>query len=139
MSSRERIFGAVPFWLRLEGLAALVLAIVLYARSDHSWLLFAILFLIPDVSIAAYGAGPRVGAAAYNAVHSYVGPLALAVALLVTGVPLGVPIIWIAHIGFDRMCGYGLKYPTGFGDTHLGRIGRLGAGAKRREEVRHDR
>ena len=33
-------------------------------------------------------------------------------------------LIWIAHIGLDRALGYGLKYATGFGDTHLGRIGR---------------
>jgi hypothetical protein len=28
-------------------------------------------------------------------------------------------LIWTAHIGFDRMLGYGLKYPTRFKDTHL--------------------
>ena len=32
-------------------------------------------------------------------------------------------LIWIAHIGLDRALGYGLKYATGFGDTHLGHIG----------------
>jgi hypothetical protein len=26
----------------------------------------------------------------------------------------------------DRLFGYGLKYDSGFGDTHLGRIGRHG-------------
>jgi hypothetical protein len=55
---------------------------------------------------------------------------ALALALTLVGFFVGVPaaaaggLIWIAHIGFDRALGYGLKYPTGFGDTHLGRIGR---------------
>jgi hypothetical protein len=29
-----------------------------------------------------------------------------------------------AHIGIDRALGYGLKYSTGFGFTHLGRIGK---------------
>jgi Domain of unknown function (DUF4260) len=29
-------------------------------------------------------------------------------------------------VGIDRLAGYGLKHPTGFGDTHLGRIGRIG-------------
>jgi Domain of unknown function (DUF4260) len=29
-----------------------------------------------------------------------------------------------AHIGLDRALGYGLKYSTAFGDTHLGRTGR---------------
>jgi hypothetical protein len=32
-------------------------------------------------------------------------------------------LIDLAHVGFDRMLGYGLKYGTGFGDTHLGRKG----------------
>ena len=46
---------------------------------------------------------------------------------MLAGFLVGVPaaaaggLIWIAHIGFDRALGYGLKYPTGFGDTHLGR------------------
>jgi hypothetical protein len=30
----------------------------------------------------------------------------------------------MAHVGFDRALGFGLKYGTGFGDTHLSRTGR---------------
>ena len=30
--------------------------------------------------------------------------------------------IWLAHIGVDRMVGYGLKYPTSSKDTHLNRV-----------------
>ena len=37
---------------------------------------------------------------------------------------LSIAMIWLAHIGFDRALGYGLKYATGFGFTHLGRIGK---------------
>ncbi|MDU3890869.1 MAG: DUF4260 family protein [Serratia liquefaciens] len=33
-------------------------------------------------------------------------------------------LIWGAHIGFDRALGYGLKYASGFADTHLGGLGR---------------
>jgi hypothetical protein len=124
MTSPGSVTGAVRVWLRLEGLAALALAVALYARGEHSWGLFAALFLAPDLTFLAYLAGPRVGAAAYNALHSYVGPLALAGALLAAGRPLAVALIWAAHVGVDRELGYGLKYPTGFGDTHLGRIGR---------------
>jgi hypothetical protein len=36
-----------------------------------------------------------------------------------------IAMIWLAHIGFDRALGYGLKYASGFGFTHLGRIGKL--------------
>ncbi len=35
--------------------------------------------------------------------------------------------VLVAHVGGDRLAGYGLKYPTAFGDTHLGWIGRRGA------------
>jgi hypothetical protein len=121
------VIGSVRTWLRAEGLAALAVALLLYMRGDYSWRLFALLFLAPDLSLAGYLAGPRVGAAIYNALHSYVGPLVLAVVLLATGRSAAVPLIWAAHIGFDRLLGYGLKYPSGFGDTHLGAIGRARA------------
>jgi hypothetical protein len=35
---------------------------------------------------------------------------------------LSLALIWLAHIGMDRMVGYGLKYPTAFKDTHLSRV-----------------
>jgi len=40
--------------------------------------------------------------------------------------PALVPIalIWMNHIGVDRLLGYGLKYPAGFGWTHLGKLGK---------------
>jgi hypothetical protein len=118
------VTGAPRVWLRLEGVAVLALAVLLYARGGHSWLLFAALFLAPDLSFAAYLAGPRAGALAYNAAHSYVGPVVAAALALLTGRPPVVALLWAAHIGFDRALGYGLKYPSGFADTHLGRIGR---------------
>jgi len=116
--------GSVRLWLRLEGLAAFTLAVYLFARGGHSWPLLAVLFFVPDLSFAAYLAGPRVGALVYNLAHSYVGPIALGAAFVATGRPPVMALIWAAHIGFDRMLGYGLKYPAGFGDTHLGAIGR---------------
>ena len=105
-------------------LAVLALAVLVFQRGGHSWLLLALLFLAPDLSFAGYLGGPRVGAAAYNAAHSYVGPVVAAVLALLTGRPPVLACIWAAHVGFDRALGYGLKYPTGFGDTHLGAIGR---------------
>jgi hypothetical protein len=33
-------------------------------------------------------------------------------------------IILFAHSSMDRLFGYGLKYFTGFSDTHLGKIGK---------------
>ncbi len=120
--------GAPRLWLRLEGAAVLALAILVFAHGGHSWALLAILFLAPDLSFAGYLAGPRVGSAIYNVAHSYLGPVALAAWALLTGRPPVAATIWFAHIGFDRMLGYGLKYPSAFSDTHLGRIGRRTAG-----------
>jgi hypothetical protein len=124
--SADAAHGAVRVWLRLEGIAAFLLATSLYAHQGNSWLVFAALFFAPDVSFAAYLAGPRVGAAIYNVAHSYLGPLIVAAAAVSAEAGLTVALVWAAHIGFDRALGYGLKYPTAFGDTHLGRIGRGG-------------
>lgn len=87
------------------------------------WLL--LLLLAPDLSMVGYLSGPRVGAITYNAVHN------LVVALAVLGIGWFVPVapralagaILLAHVGMDRSLGYGLKLPTDFRDTHLGRIG----------------
>lgn len=132
MDSTVSLAGAaqssVRRWLRLEGLMAFLLATYLYDQAGGSWLAFLLLFLVPDVSFAGYLAGPRVGAVVYNVAHSYVGPLALVAILLMSGLELPLTLVWVAHIGFDRALGYGLKYPSAFGDTHLGRIGRAVAG-----------
>jgi hypothetical protein len=110
--------------LRLEGLAVLAAAIAVYVDGQYALWALIVFFLAPDLSFAGYAGGPRVGAVVYNAAHTYVGALALGAACAVTGGGLGVQIalIWAAHIGADRLLGFGLKYPTGFGDTHLGRV-----------------
>ena len=110
--------------LRLEGLALFVGALVVYFDQGFGWLLLVVLFLAPDLSFAGYLAGPRVGATAYNAVHTTVGPIALAIVgvLVDTDWCLQLALIWLGHIGIDRLLGYGLKYPTAFQDTHLSRV-----------------
>jgi hypothetical protein len=118
--------GGVRAVLRLEGAATFAAAIAFYGHAGFSWLAFVPLFVAPDLSMLAYLVGPRAGALAYNLVHTY----AVAVPVALAGFALGSPVasalalIWVAHIGFDRMLGYGLKYASGFGDTHLGRMGR---------------
>jgi hypothetical protein len=118
--------GGVRAVLRLEGAAAFATAIGLYGHAGFSWLAFAVLFLAPDLAMVAYLAGPRAGALAYNLAHTYALALLVALAGFAFGSPLALALalIGVAHIGFDRMLGYGLKYASGFGDTHLGRIGR---------------
>lgn len=112
--------------LRIEGAALLAAAIVAYAMSGQSWLLFAALVLVPDISMLGYLAGPRIGAHCYNAAHITVWPLAIVVAGYFSAAPtlIGIGLIWLAHIGIDRTLGYGLKHASDFRDTHLGRIGR---------------
>ena len=118
--------GRVRTLLRLEGVTVLGVALAAYAQFGAGWGVFALLLFAPDLSMLGYLAGPRVGAALYNAAHSYVG----AVALMALGVFAAMPwavagsLIWLTHIGLDRALGYGLKYADGFGLTHLGRIGR---------------
>src|ERR1700730_11660889 len=111
--------------LRIEGLALLVVGLVLYARLGSSWILFAVLILAPDLSMLGYLGGPRSGATTYNLVHLYLWPAVLGVAGLLMANPtaLSVALIWSSHISGDRALGYGLKLPTAFTDTHLGRIG----------------
>jgi hypothetical protein len=120
------VAGLPRLLLRLEGAAWFALALFLYPKVADSWAMFAVLFLLPDLSMAGYLAGPRVGAIAYNAAHVTLGPIALAaVGFLYPAVLLiAFALIWLAHIGFDRALGYGLKYDAGFRFTHLGRIGR---------------
>jgi hypothetical protein len=110
--------------LHIEGAAALVVAALLYGQSGGSWLLFALLILAPDLSMVGYLAGNSTGALVYDIVHCYALPVALAVYGWLSGntLALQLALIWIAHIGADRMVGYGFKYPTGFRENHLGRV-----------------
>jgi hypothetical protein len=118
--------GGLRTLLRLEGLTLFVGMTLLYAVWDGSWWVYAILFLAPDLSFLGYLAGARPGAMLYNAAHSYLAPMALITSGLALASPLvlSVAMIWLAHIGFDRALGFGLKYFAGFSFTHLGRIGR---------------
>jgi hypothetical protein len=118
------MFTRPAILLRVEEAVLLTVSIFAYQRLHYSWLLFAILFLTPDLFMLGYLATPRLGAALYNLVHT----LSLPLALLLTGYLLHwhvaptLSLIWIAHIALDRLLGYGLKYPTFFKDTHLQHI-----------------
>jgi hypothetical protein len=110
--------------LRAEGLAVAVAAVALYFHAGYPWWLLVALVLAPDVSMVGYLAGQNSGAAAYDAAHTYVLPVALSAVGLIVGAETAVQLglIWFTHIGVDRAIGYGLKYPTGFKDTHLQRV-----------------
>lgn len=110
--------------LRLEGLVAAVAAVTLYFHLGYPWWLLVVLVLAPDLSAIAYVAGPRIGAMSYDLAHTLTLPVVLATVGVVADAKLAIELglIWIVHIGTDRAIGYGLKYPTGFKDTHLQRV-----------------
>ena len=124
------VVGGPALLLRVEALAALAGLAAWYQTASADWLLFALLFLAPDLSMLGYLAGRRIGAVCYNAAHSYVGPIAVIAAAQVDTRLLPVGLIWAAHVAFDRTLGYGLKYGTAFGDTHLGLVGKRKAAAR---------
>ena len=110
--------------LRLEGAVAAFAAFVLYFHAGYAWWLLVVLALAPDVALVGFVAGPRAGAVAYNIAHTYAWPVALASvgALADADAAVQLGLIWATHIGVDRAVGYGLKYPTGFKETHLQRV-----------------
>ncbi|BBN59757.1 DUF4260 domain-containing protein [Hydrogenovibrio marinus] len=112
--------------LKLEGLSIFVLSLVVYDVQGFSWYSFLWLFLVPDLAMLFYLFNPLVGAAAYNLTHNKVFPAVLAIIGLMAhnDVALMLAVVWFAHIGFDRMLGYGLKFPDSFSHTHLGMIGK---------------
>ena len=110
--------------LRLEGLAVLGGAAALYFHLGYGWLLLVVLVLAPDLSIFGYVLGPSRGALVYDVAHVEVWPVGLAVGGAIAGEErlTQIGLIWLVHIGADRLLGYGLKYPTDFKDTHLQRV-----------------
>jgi hypothetical protein len=117
-------FSKPGILLRVEGACVFALSLFCYWSTGARWWVLVLLFLWPDLFMLGYLISVRVGSAAYNIVHTYILPLALA------GVSLSqhdarlwaFALIWFAHIGADRALGYGLKYPTFFKDTHLQRV-----------------
>jgi hypothetical protein len=112
--------------LRIEAMTLFIAGVLLYLQLNGHALWLLPLLLAPDLSMVGYLGGPRLGAIGYNLVHN----LAIAIAALGIGwfaaiAPLALAgSILVAHVGMDRALGYGLKLPTDFKDTHLGRIGR---------------
>jgi hypothetical protein len=96
------VSGVPRIVLRMEGMTLLVTAVVLYGRTGDSWWVFAILFLAPDISFLGYLGGPRMGAIAYNAAHTLIGPLLLATAgiLLPAHILLQLALIWVGAYRF---------------------------------------
>lgn len=110
--------------LRLEGLTFFLGAIAAYATTGGSAWMFLVLLFVPDISMVGYLKDTRLGALLYNLGHFYALPAAVIALGLAADhtLTLQIGLIWLTHIAMDRMIGYGLKYPTHFKDTHLGRV-----------------
>ncbi len=111
----------MKYILRLEGVAYLIAGAVSYFTLFDGWVIFAILFFFPDLSIIFYLINNKVGAWCYNIAHHVL----TVILLLGLGYWLDqdiwtmLALVQLTHIGFDRILGYGLKYPTHFKETHL--------------------
>jgi hypothetical protein len=110
--------------IKLEETGILAISIfLLYKLPLHlSWWLYIILFLAPDIGMIGYLVNSKVGAITYNIFHHK----AVACALLITGMTqsnnyiLLSGLLLLAHSSFDRVLGYGLKYPDNFKHTNVG-------------------
>ncbi len=127
MNKNENGFvtGKVRWLLRLEGVAIFGFALMAYEFMGFPWGFFILVFFLPDLSWPAYFHSPKAGAILYNTMHSYILPLMLfAYGFFVSSsIANQLAIVWIAHIGFDRALGFGLKYGRGFRYTHFGKLG----------------
>jgi len=112
------------YYLQLEALAVFAIAVTTYASCQFNWWLFGGLFFTPDLFMLGYLFGKRAGALTYNLAHTYFIPLLFVGAgtWLRAHALFTIGLIWCAHIGFDRMLGFGLKNDAGFKDTHLNRL-----------------
>lgn len=107
--------------LQAEGLPIFVAGAVAFGALGGPWPAFVPLLLAPDVSMVGYLRDTRLGALTYNLGHN------LVTAGVLLGLGLGSGVGWLAiagsvalaHVGMDRLMGYGLKYPTTFKDTHF--------------------
>lgn len=114
----------MDFTIQIE--EAALTAIAIYFLSRHNlglpvWA-WALLFFSPDVSALGYLISPRFGAFTYNLFHHRTIALVIFVlgSLINQPVLTTIGILLFAHSSFDRLLGYGLKYPDNFKHTSLG-------------------
>jgi len=128
-TSDGTVSGTPRRWLRLEAAILLTGALIAYSNTGEPWWVVPLVVLLPDLAMTGYGGGTRVGALLYNLAHATPVP-ALMIGLgwwQHRPMLLGLGLVWLAHIGLDRLMGYGLKYGDHFQHTHLGMLGRGGS------------
>ena len=118
------VIGRPRLFLRVEGLILLLGALLLFTHTHQHWWWIPLILFAPDLFIVGYARSTKIGALTYNLGHSYLLPALLTVYGWQSGRPLllAIGLIWFAHIGMDRLAGYGLKYDDNFKHTHLGNL-----------------
>lgn len=115
-------------WQQIEGALVFVAGVGFYVAvaGIFPWWMAILIFFAPDLSFAGYLGGPKTGAICYNVVHNYGVCAILALTGFLAGWPVifAIGLLWVAHCGFDRMMGYGLKRTHAFTSTHMGNIGK---------------
>ena len=123
-TARPRSSRSVPtLVLRLEALALAIAAMAGYRFFDGGWGFYFAVWLAPDLAMLGYIWGPRVGSICYNTTHALILPFGLTALGITTANPLltQLGLVWVSHVGIDRVLGYGLKYRDGFHHTHFTR------------------
>jgi hypothetical protein len=113
--------------LKLEEVAIFLLTVYLFSTLDFAWWWFPALLLIPDIGMIGYLINPKIGAFIYNLFHHRLVAAIVGIYGLAFGHEYWIlaGIILFAHISFDRIMGYGLKFNDSFNHTHLGGIGNV--------------
>lgn len=116
------VTGAPRRWLGLEGLVLLAGALTAFGILGQPWWIVPAAVLVPDLAAAGYLAGTRPGARLYNLAHTTLLPAVMLGAGYWQADRLAeaLALVWLAHIGLDRLLGMGLKYSDRFAHTHLG-------------------
>ena len=105
------------------GFVAAGLAIAVVITRHDSWWPLVVFAIAPDITfLLGAASGLQRGQLApravpfYNAAHRFWAPAALTLLALVagSGAWAAAGLAWIAHIGFDRSLGFGLRTPEGF-------------------------
>lgn len=118
-------FSLPKLILHFESLIFLISALVFYQLIGANWSMFFLLFFLPDISALAYiTKNKRIGAIIYNMFHNYLLVMILVFFSLYIGdeIWMSYAIILFAHINFDRLIGYGLRYTDVFRVTHMQKV-----------------
>ncbi|TDO21264.1 DUF4260 domain-containing protein [Pedobacter duraquae] len=112
--------------IQAEAIVPFLISVMLINRLPihFAWWIWIPIFLAPDLSMLGYLINNKIGAYSYNLFHHQL----VAIVIAATGMLLQLPYVELAglvllgHSSLDRVMGYGLKFTTGFGFTHLGTV-----------------